>query len=259
MKSFSEIFEKSKNEASNLDLENDVFPSFRDQPGPYRFLTAIKDQYWNKDEEALSISYDQDRNLTDLYLKKQKPIVGYSSVEKYIPLDSVDSRHIMMSSIIFSHLGRSVNNIVEIGAGFGNWIRLNEEIINFKSWTMVDMGFVSRLQKWYVDQTVSKKDLAKFVIADNDKELKKWFESIDSIDLVIGTHSLSELSLETFNLYYEKILPKTKYLFYATHKHQPSKSLVSTKLDLLSEKFNIVKQIENQEGKCINILYEIKK
>lgn len=258
MKSFDSIFEESKQEASNLNLEKDVFPSFRDLPGPYKFLTAVKTQYQNKDEEALRIASSQDPILTDLYLKKSKPLTGYSSPDKYVALDTIDSRHIMMSTIIFSHLGRSIDNVVEIGAGFGNWIRLNEDIIDFKSWTMIDMDFVSQLQKWYVDQTVSKKDLANFVSVDRDNQFNNWNNNVKNVDLIIGSHSLSEFSLNTFNFYYDNILPKTRYLFYATHKYQPSKPLVSTKLDMLSKKFNIIKQVENQTGKCLNILYEIK-
>lgn len=259
MKSFSSVFDECKNEASKYNLETEIFPSFRDNPGPYRFLTAVKDQYWKKDEEALEIAVTQDRELTAQYLSKTKPNVGYSSTEKYVKLDTIDSRHIMMNAFIFSHIGKSVENVVEIGAGFGNWIRLNENIIDFKTWTMVDIGFVSQLQKWYTDQTLSNKDLARFVSFDDHELFDQWIETLSPIDLTIGSHSLSEISIEIFNLYLEKILSKTRYLFYATHKYQPSKALINTKLELLNQKFNIVKQVENQYGKCLNILYEAKR
>lgn len=261
MKSFKEVFEESEEEASTLDLEKDVFPSFRDNPGPYRFLTAVKSQYWDKDEEALTIAKSQDEDLFQCYVNKPKPLIGYSSEEKYVALDTIDSRHIMMNTMIFSHLGKTVGNVVEIGAGFGNWMRLNEDIIDFKSWTMIDLGFVSRLQEWYINQTVSNKELARYISIDRVDDLyifEEWAKDAD-IDLIIGSHSLSEISIDMFKVYYETILPKTKYFFYATHKSQPSKSLVSLKLDMLSEMFDIVKQVDNQNGKCVNILYEIKK
>lgn len=258
MKSFENVFEESKQEAIALDLERDIFPSFRDKPGPYRFLTAVKNQYWNKDDEALQIASSFDSKLFELYLAKVKPFTGYSSKEMYVPLDTIDSRHIMMNCMIFSRLGKSINNIVEIGAGFGNWIRLNENIIDFKSWTMIDMAFVSRLQKWYVNQTVSNRDTAKFISVDEDSQFQDWIANNNCIDLVIGSHSLSEFSMDVFNLYFETVLTKTKYFFYATHKCQPSKSLISTKMEMLQTRFNIVDQIENQHGKCVNILYEVK-
>ena len=259
MKSFNNVFEESKQEASSLNLEKDVFPSFRDNPGPYRFLTAIKTQYWNKDEEALKIASSFDKDLFNLYLNKNKPLIGYSSKEKYVLLDTIDSRHIMMNSMIFSHLGRSVETIVEIGAGFGNWIRLNENIIDFKSWAMIDMAFVSRLQKWYVSQTMDKTNAARFISVDEGTQFNDWISNINHIDLVIGAHSLSEISIDIFNMYCETVLSKTRYLFYATHKYQPSKNLISAKMEILENKFDIIKQVENQEGKCINILYEAKK
>ena len=39
----------------------------------------------------------------------------------------------------------------------------------------------------------------------------------DNIDLVIATHSLSQITDESFDLYYNKILSKAKYIFYATN------------------------------------------
>jgi len=259
MKSFNSVFEDCRNEASKYNLETEIFPSFRDKPGPYRFLTAVKDQYWKKDEEALNIAVAQNKELTAQYLSKIKPDTGYSSREQYVELDTIDCRHVMMNAFIFSHIGKSVGNVVEVGAGFGNWIRLNENIVDFKTWTMVDIGFVSQLQKWYTDQTLSNKHLARFVSFDDRDSFNQWVESLNPIDLTIGSHSLSEISIDIFNLYLEKILPKTRYLFYATHKYQPSKALINSKLELLSQKFNIVKQVENQHGKCLNILYEAKR
>lgn len=255
MKSFNDVFETSKEEVKNLNLE-EFFSSFRDKPGPYKFLTAIKNQYHEIDQEALGIAMAVNSNLTKDYLSKEKPLVGYSSLEKYVELDSVDCRHIMMNTIIFSQLGRNVENIVEIGAGFGNWIRLNTDIINFKKWTMVDLEFVSKLQQWYVKNTIND-NRACFVSIDTNL-FESWTKDLKPIDLVIGSHSLSEISLDIFQIYYNKVLPKTKYLFYAAHKQQPSKELLHTKLKMLNQMFNIITEVESSNGKVINILYEKK-
>lgn len=254
MKSFDQVFEISKEETKNINLE-DFFPSFRDNPGPYKFLTAIKSQYYDIDQEAIDIARSIDKSLAEQYLQKEKPLTGYSSLDKFIPLDSVDSRHIMMNTIIFSKLGKNVNNIVEIGAGFGNWIRLNNNIINFSKWTMVDLEFVTKLQKWFVNETMPNDNRAQFVSIDTNNI---WINNIEPIDLIIGSHSLSEISLDIFKMYYDKVLPHTQYLFYAAHKSQPSKELLHTKLNMLSKKFNIITEIESSGGKVINILYEKK-
>lgn len=253
MKSFDQVFETSKEETKTLNLE-EFFPSFRDNPGPYKFLTAIKSQYYDVDQEAINIAKLTDRLLAEEYLKKEKPLTGYSSPNKFVPLDSVDSRHIMMNTIIFSKLGKDVKNIVEIGAGFGNWIRLNHDIINFNKWTMVDLEFVSKLQRWYVNQTIPN-NKAQFVSIDTDST---WINNVEPIDLVIGSHSLSEISLDIFTMYYDKVFPHTQYLFYAAHKSQPSKELLRTKLNMISEKFKVITEVESSAGKVINILYEKK-
>lgn len=255
MKSFSEVFDNSREETKNINLE-EFFPSFRDNPGPYKFLTAIKSQFYEVDQEALNIAKEINFELANEYINKPKPLIGYSSKEKYIPLDTVDCRHIMMNTIIFNHLGKSVGNVVEIGAGFGNWYRLNHGIINFQSWSMVDLEFVTKLQKWYISETVSN-DKAIFVSADTG-QYNEWTKKIFHVDLIIGSHSLSEISLDIFENYYKTIFPKTRYLFYAAHKSQPSKKLLRSKLKMLADMFNVITEVESSDGKVINILYEKK-
>lgn len=255
MKSFDQVFETSKEEIKNINLE-EFFPSFRDNPGPYKFLTAIKSQYYEIDHEALNIAKLIDNNLAETYLQKKKPLTGYSSPDKYVPLDSVDCRHIMMSTIIFSRIGKNLDSIVEIGAGFGNWYRLNSNVINFNSWTMVDLEFVTKLQEWYINETVPNNN-AKFVSVDTN-QFHSWIQQIDKINLTIGSHSLSEISLDIFKMYYDTVFPKTKYLFYAAHKSQPSKQLLQAKLHLLNDMFDVITEVESSDGKVINILYEKK-
>ncbi len=257
MKSFDPVFKQSENLANSLDLETEVFKSFRDRPGPYHFLTATKTQFWQPDQEALDISKSIDSVLFEAYLKKEKPLTGYSNKDCYVPLDEIDSRHIMMSSIIFSKLGTQVDNIVEIGAGFGNWVRLNHGIINYNSWTMIDLEFVTKLQKWYVNQTVRNTSNIHYISSDTE-QYNKWIENPITIDLVIGAHSLSEFSLPVFETYYNDILAKTKYLFYATHNTKPAKSLVVEKLKMLDKLFNPIISIKSKGGKVSNILYQRK-
>jgi hypothetical protein len=257
MKSFDEVFIFSKNLASTLNLELEIFPNFRNNPGPYQFLTATHTQYWNPDEEALGIANSVDSNLASIYRKKEKPATGYSSLKLYVPLDAIDSRHIMMSTIIFSTLGKKFNNIVEIGAGFGNWVRLNEGIIDFEKWSMIDLGFVSDLQKWYTTKTINDQHKLEFIKADTT-ELSNFAERTAFIDLVIGAHSLSEFSLEIFEMYFNKIILNSKYLFYATHKSQPSKGLIRAKIQMIEKRFEAIKELPSQNGKVLNILYKRK-
>lgn len=252
MKSYNSVFENGKNDASCLDVES-IFSNFRDNPGPYKFLTATAKEKKNPDTEALDIAKNINSKLVTTYLQKIKPLLGYSTKENYVEIDAIDSRHIMMSTIIVNYLGKDIKKIVEIGGGFGNWARINEDIINFDSWTIIDLGFVLKLQKWYLSNVLF--DYSKIVFL-NAEELD---HAIADIDLVIGAHSLSEIDLYFFKKYLELILSNTKYFFYSTHVTLPSKELVNYKLTLLDEQFDRVVTVVSENQKVLNILYKIKK
>lgn len=250
MKSYNEVFEKSKKDYLKLNTEFN-FSSFRDTPGPYQFLTAAGKERWSPDQEALDIAANINNELAKKYTDIKKPSVGYSNNNSYVSIDAIDSRHIMMSTFIFHHLGTNIEKIVEIGGGFGNWARLNSEVVNFSSWEIIDLDFVIPLQQWFLKNTVS--NCNKIIFLDASKKNKIKFR-----DLCIGAHSLSELDLEIFNNYLDTILINSKFIFYSTHKSLPSKELVDIKLKILANKFLIVDQFESEKGKVLNILYKNK-
>jgi len=256
MKSYDTIFEISKIQIAEAELTT-LYNSFRDNPGPYQFLTATSKESRRPDTEALTLAKQENLELYNKYLQKEKPAVGYADLKNYVPVDSVDSRHIFMNTMIFSEIGKSLNNIVEIGGGFGNWARINYGIIYCKSWTIIDLGFVIGLQSWYLKNT-EPKIVVEFVEADDFNNVSNWSNEVSSIDLVIGAHSLSEVSFEIFKNYFNSVLPKANYLFYSTHTSRPSKELIEKKLELLEEKFNPIKSITSENGKVYNVLYKNK-
>lgn len=251
MKSYNEIFEKSKTEFSQLNVDK-LFLSFRDNPGPYHFLTAVGKQRFFPDVEALDIAKKINLDLANAYINIPKPKIGYSNEDSYVPIDAIDSRHIMMSTFIVHHLGKKIDSIIEIGGGFGNWARINSEIIDFKTWEIIDLDFVLPLQKWFLTNTINSIDKLIFLDAFEKKEPK--FR-----DLCIAAHSLSEMALDIFKNYLNDVLLNSNFIFYATHKSLPSKELVDIKLELLSENFSIVDTVESEKGKVLNILYKNKK
>lgn len=237
---FDFVFEQSKH-ANKLD-----YNYFRSDPA-FHFLTGVGDQINKPDGEALGIAAEKDIGLFLKYLSLEKSYLGYTGELAYHPLDKVDSRHIMMSTVIFSHLEGVSKNIVEIGGGFGNWARINLSLLDIDKWSIIDLPFVHDLQKWYLSNSLNDVYYQKiqFLEADKDYQL--------SPDLIIAAHSLSEISWEKF-IGYGKLLDQTKYLFYAYHRDYPNRDLASLKMAYLSQKFNVVDEVLSENGMVRNIL-----
>lgn len=244
--SFEHVF------AESARVEKESFDNFRDQYKRFHFLLPVGDQRWGPDYEAIGIAAMTDLRLCSMYLSKPKSTLGYAHKEEYVPIDMIDSRHIMMSTLIFSKIGRKVGRILEIGGGWGNWFRLNEGIIDFKHWDIVDLPFVTELQRWYLAQTAYNRELYSVYRTDDISNGEKY-------DLIIAAHSLSELSLEAFTDYFENVLSKTRYVFYATHVSLPSTELVRAKIEMLGSKFDRLSETYHCDRQAVNILYERKR
>ncbi len=251
MKSYNDVFINSKNLAPN-DVSS-LFASFRDNPGIYHFLTAKGKNKSRPDTEAIAIGLSVNPEVFNLYYKQEKPNLGYENASNYVPIDSLDSRHMMMSTIIVNYLGTNIKKIVEIGGGFGNWVRINYDVIDFDSWTIIDLDFVIPLQQWYLKNTIV--DISKIIFEDANTYTNKSFHNID---LVIGAHSLSEVEFDIFENYVHHVVRNSNFLFYSTHINLPSAELVDKKLTLLEKYFDTIIDIPSEKGSVKNILFKNK-
>lgn len=242
MRGFTDVFEScERNYLSGVD-----FSRFREDHATWWFILGES----LLDFGALSVANGIDPVLLGRYLSVPKSRLGYTENVEYRHVDVNDSRHMMMSTIIFSHRN-DFENIVEIGAGYGNWYRLNHAIANHSTWTMIDLPFVSELQRWYLEHEVSDLSRARFL---KNTDVLPY----ESIDLVIGAHSVSELSWENFELYYSTVISRAEYFFYAGHRFNCGEDLLSMKLERISRDFDLVSSFMT-EGDCVyNNLYRRK-
>lgn len=243
------MFQQSKEISKNLKLEKQVFSSFRSDPTIYHFLA---NHACNKppDNDFINLAKSIDEPLFLKYFEQKKLPIGYSDQKSFLDFDALDSYHSLINTIIFSELQDNVNNVVEIGGGFGNTFRLNYPLNNFKIWTIVDLEFVTDLQKWYINQNnISHK--IEFVSVDNQGMYDTWLSSNNPIDLVIGSDSLSEFSMEIFKTYFYAICKTSKYLFYAAHRLQPNKRNNKLKLDIINSEFEVIKGYDIKKSKLI--------
>lgn len=220
------------------------FSVFREDFATYHFLLCNCDP----DTDALEQARRLNTDLYQEYIKKGKPKLGYGSNPSvpYREMDMCDSHHIMMSTII-SNYKREWGRIIEIGAGYGNMVRLNQGILEYEEWVDVDLPFVTDLAKWYLgelDIEISYRNAYKT-------------ENMDS-ELVIGAHSVSELSWDDFIDYYQKIIGRAKYFFYASHIDNSGVELLNMKWDLIEKDFDIVSELITEGGGVYNTLYRRK-
>lgn len=246
LEGFKNIFLECERKSKVVDLEKEI-ENFKNS-GTYHFVTAAAKEVGPIDECALAAAKQINNELCGKFLNKGPSRSGGG----FNTMDIIESRHVMMSTFIFSNLGLEFNSIVEIGGGYGNWLRLAENIVNYKSWTIIDVPFVKKLQQWFLSREVQNLDAVNLI---STEELDDWLKKFENASLVIGAHSLSELVWEDFEYYYEKILRKSQYLFYATHVNRPSKELVNLKLTRISKNFKEVKTLMSESGNVINRIY----
>ena len=261
MNGYNNVFENSIYNFNKYIEENnsieELFNNFYLHDDKFRF---IHNGDKVPDLEAIKIANKINSKLYEKYIEinNNKKMIGHSLVT--IPLDNIynelDSRHIMMSIILFDYLSKNnigIENIVEIGGGFGNWLRLNIEMQKFSKWYIIDLPHLGQLQQWYLTNHNINQEKYEIVSAYNYSSLP----SSISIDLVIGTHSLSEFEWSIFENYFNKIVINSKYFFYCYHKFLPSVELINKKLELIISKFKQLISFTSENGYVENTLFKL--
>jgi hypothetical protein len=249
---FAPIFSECATRARAAD-----YSRFRIDPA-FWFMVPIGDQRLGPDYEALgrAAAFNVDRCAQ--YMKRPKSRLGYADERAYQRCDAIDSHHIMSSTFIFGTRAWAPDiSVIEIGGGFGNWVRLNHSITPYRLWTIIDLPFVSRLQRWYIEQEVGPLSEIDVELVDTD-QYGEWKKTFQGADLVIGSHSLSELDWDTFREYFEAVVLKAPTLFYATQRDNPSRELVIRKLDLIREHFVPEHHFSTEGGRVTNVLFRRK-
>lgn len=195
------------------------------------------------DNQALNYAREINNDLYNKFINQPKGYFGYDGHEdEYIKIDDLDSKHILMLTYLFDNNSLSFNKIVEIGGGFGNMCRLCKNIINFNSWDIIDIPHMLELQKYYLENEIYDVSNINFINAHSDIKYR------DVIDLVIGTHSVSEFDLETFFNYFRNVILKSKYFYMGYNKECPNPGLINKKIDfILNNGFARIKNFDYTE------------
>ena len=113
-------------------------------------------------------------------------------------------------------------------------IRLSKDIISYDSWDIIDLPHMLELQKYYLEREIL--DISKIQFISGNSEIDY---SNRQIDLVIGTHSISELSWDIFLNYFNNVIKYSKYLYIGYNKNAPSTELINMKIDHINTIFRL--------------------
>lgn len=252
MEGYTPVFrtgEQAYQEYSETNPLTSLYEDFMSHQTIYGFIHCCDVE---AEESSIQLAKSINPDLYDKFIianKNKKPL-GYKNFSmKNFDYNLLDSRHIMMSVALWSWLPEPIERVVEIGGGFGNWLRLNYEVGRFQKWTIIDIPHVSALQAWYLQQYPIPSEKYEVV---NSLDYKK--QGVQG-DLVIGAHSLSEVAFPIFFDYFNTIISKTKYFFYAYHKFSPNPDIIQKKLDIIHSQFQLVNSITTESGNVVNALY----
>jgi len=214
-----------------------------------------------------------------------------TSLEKILKLDNhdinnievintnfVESNHYIYLTYLLSFLNKDNENkeynIIDIGGGYGNIRRLLLNLININTYTIFDLNSVLYYNKQFYNYTNN----SKFELKENKIINEKGVYNIsldfknnfiynynNIIDIVIATHSLSELDMEDFYWYLINIISKASIFLYATQikssDHNPVSGEISLlKINLIKKYMNVILEIgqPGQETGCKLFIFTIK-
>lgn len=244
---YKPIFDIAHEESKKVDYSQ-YFETFHDHPELFHFIMAPKSQYATDDGQLQLAQATHPDFYTQLYDKGPSLLGNGSTV-----IDGVESRHILLMTWLIATLGPNWGKVVEIGGGYGNCLRLVDKIVSFDKWAIVDLDYISDLQKWFLTKNSIDLENVQFVHSD-DREQQKILEP----NLVLGIHSLSEMSISDFIAYYLRIIRNSKWLFYVSQVTAPSPELLQMKLSMINKYFYLSSGKEYEGGSSVMYLFRNK-
>lgn len=202
---------------------------------------------------------------------------GFDNIIDTLTIDFIRSQHYILSTYLLNFIhGKQELNIMEIGGGFGNMRRILSKYMDINSYTIFDINNCLQFNKSFLKTHSNNYDLV-----EDQLYLHRGFYNISidfretfidnflekkNIDVLIATHSLSELDIDEFNWYFDNIVKKSKIFFYCTQTLDTVYNLCGADLSLLKiekikEYMNTVLEIgqPGEERNCKMYLFESKK
>ena len=191
------IIEKATN-------DHKTFKNFKNHPFYQEILEHVS---YSQGKEYLDCIIKNDKNLLDKideFLKNDK--IGNPKKYYYKEIDKLISpttlRYIKVASDVKNIFSDKIDNIVEIGCGYGGQYLILDKLINIQNYLLIDLYEVTKFIEKYLECYVLNSSY-------ETKTINKISQN-NSWDLVISNYAFSELPSETQYNYIKKILLKSK-------------------------------------------------
>jgi putative sugar O-methyltransferase len=181
-----------------------IFQNFRSHP---IFIEIYEHVSKSQGKEYLDCIIKNDKNLLDKidkFLENDK--IGNPKKYYYKEIDKLISpttlRYIKVASDIKKIFSDKIDNIVEVGCGYGGQYLILDKCINIRNYLLIDLYEVTKFIEKYLECYVLNSSYESKTINKISQE-SSW-------DLVISNYAFSELPSETQYNYINKILLKSK-------------------------------------------------
>ena len=199
------------NSMDTSSLNDTDFSLFRSSE-KYHFLTADRIDYTSFEHYRLLSLYGWDLIKTQV----SESLLGWSDEQRKLVAENKHTLmtyvHMYFYSVINHYItGDSSKNIVEIGGGYGGLARIFtiNKSFRFGQYKIIDLPFVGQLQEWFLNS--ESEDPSKYEIVNAMScDLNYEFENAQ---LVIATHSLTELSPDLIVAYLNCFVGKVDYIY----------------------------------------------
>jgi hypothetical protein len=167
-------------------------------------------------------------------------------------------RYVMTLAFLRKHFSTKLDNMtfVEIGGGYGGLCKVISCVVDFKSYTLIDLPSVVRLQRKYLEILGFDKD-------DPDTPVRVVYfydsENIDvdkEYDICISEYCISEFDIPGQEFYIDNVIGKSKNAYLLINFHHSGgynhPDVTTPFMDKLKNYFDIVELIEDPEFPSID-------
>ena len=162
-------------------------------------------------------------------------------------------RYIMSLAFIRKHFSTELDNMtfVEIGGGYGGLCKVISCVVDFKSYTLIDLPAVVRLQRKYLEALGLDKGEATIYFYDtNNINVDKEY------DICISEYCISEFDIPGQEFYIDNVIGKSKNAYLLINFHHSGgynhPDVTTPFMDKLKNYFDIVELIEDPEFPSID-------
>ncbi len=159
------------------------------------YLEIIRYKYQLSIKEILEI-------IDPLQITGQPKLITIRGLPERI--SSLGLRYLKTALDIKELIGKdTIDNIVEIGCGFGGQAIILDKVCKIKSYTFLDLWQVNLLIKRFIENTSFS---PKYTIS----TIREYHKKIDCFDLVISNYAFSELPIQLQEQYFDEIISNSK-------------------------------------------------